>query len=216
MQVVARSPRIRICDASSSGYGSRPDCHSSIGGRNGARPLTTRSWPRTRSANSDRSSQSTAARGEDRVSVVTGRGPLSGALLLGGQLPAPSRQISCRHQDAAAAKPSRRSGSTELRVEDLTVAVDPRGIGTLVLRGDVPRRRIDGDPPRDESEGFRSADRATVGVMYLLAIETQAGDTEVHRSIIAATCRLPAAAPGHGWTVGESNGAEAGIPQSER
>ncbi len=152
-QTVTRAPTISICAASSSGYGNRPDCHSSIGGRNGPSPAATSSWPRTRSANSDSRNHSTAACGNVRVSVVTGRRPLRRALLLGSQ-PAPSRQISRGHQNASAAKPARRSGSLRLRVEHFAIAVDPGGICTRVRRGDVPRRRIDIDPPRDESEGL--------------------------------------------------------------
>jgi len=84
---------------------------------------------------------------------VTGRRPLRSPLLL-GSYPAPSRQISRRHQDASAAKPTRRSGSPGLRVEHFTIPVDPGGICTVILRGDMPRRRVDLNPPRDESEGL--------------------------------------------------------------
>ena len=44
----------------------------------------------------------------------------------------------------------------------------------------MPRRGINIDPPLDESECFRCADRAAVGVVYLLTIEAQASDAEVH------------------------------------
>ena len=114
---------------------------------------TTSSWPRTRRANGDSKSQSTAARGNARASAVTGRRPLRSALLL-GSYPAPSRQISRRHQDTSAAKPPRRSGSPGLRVEHFTIPVDPGGICTVILRGDMPRRRVDLNPSRDESEGL--------------------------------------------------------------
>ena len=50
------------CDPSSTGYGNSPDCHCSIGGRNGAASSDTASWPATRPVNSASSVHSAAAR----------------------------------------------------------------------------------------------------------------------------------------------------------
>ena len=69
----------------------------------------------------------------------------------------------------------------------MTIAFDPRGIDRpFRRRRETPRHWIDRDPSRHESERFRRADRAAISVVYLLAIETQAGDAKVHRLIIAA------------------------------
>ena len=138
----------------------------------------------------------TVARSEDGMSVVTGRRPSTCLLLLSGQLPAPSREIPGGHQQSAFAQPTRCSRSPRLNAEDLAVAVDPRGISrTFVVGRDVSRDGIHRHPTRDEPEHFRGADWAAVGVVYLLAVETQTGNAEVHLSII--TGRVIMSVPAH-------------------